>query len=182
MTSDESRFAFSSALHNYNPADSEELAFKERMIDLLKYENCFERSLLHAHFTASAWVIDPNQGKVLLTHHAKLNKWLQLGGHADGETDMPNVALKELTEESGSDQFTFANKEIFDVDIHKIPARHDVPEHDHFDVRYLFYGDADLPISKNHESKELAWIPYDDVATKVSQNASILRMLNKSLS
>lgn len=182
MTFDKDRKSFSVALRAYAAKDTDEASFKERMIDLLQYENCFERSLLRGHFTASAWVVDPKQKKVLLTHHAKLNKWLQLGGHADGETNMPKVALKELKEESGSDNFRCVDSEIFDIDIHTIPERGEVPEHEHYDVRYLFFGDADVQLIKNHESKELAWVLFDEVSDKVMQNTSIVRMLNKSLS
>ena len=182
MASDTGRVVFEKALENYKPSDPKEQMFKKEMTELLKFDNCFERTLLHAHFTASAWVVDRKNRKALLTHHAKLNRWLQLGGHADGLSDMPAVAFKELIEESGSTNFRFIDKAIFDIDIHRIPERKNVPEHDHYDVRYVFEGDAKYPLKKNHESKELAWIPFADIANKVNKNESILRMLNKTLS
>lgn len=168
-------------LRAYAPSDEKEIAFKARMQSLLAYGNCFERSLLHAHFTGSAWVVDIAMKKLLLTHHAKLDRWLQLGGHADGECDMSKVAHRELREESGSDQFEITEEGIFDIDIHQIPQKGEVKAHDHYDVRFLFVGDARKPLEKNHESKELKWVSFEEVPGLVNQNESILRMLNKTM-
>ena len=181
MAFDLNKADFKKQLENYNPKDLEEKVFKQKMLSLLQYDNCFDRSLLHAHFTGSAWVVDPGKEKVLLTHHAKLDKWLQLGGHADGQANMAEVAFRELREESGIDQFSLASNQIFDIDIHCIPLKKDVPEHDHYDVRFLFQGNADNQVVKNHESKELRWVSYHEVANLVNNNKSIIRMLNKSI-
>ena len=73
-----------------------------RFIDFVEsHDDCFERLLQVGHVTASAWVLNPDASKTLLTHHRKLNKWLQLGGHADGDTNVLNVATREVMEESG---------------------------------------------------------------------------------
>jgi len=181
MSFDQDRSNFERLLTQYQSEFEEEVAFKSRMLDLLTFENCFERSLLHAHFTGSAWVIDPSSKKFLMTHHAKLNKWLQLGGHADGDANMQRVAFKELLEESGSEEFSLQSEHIFDVDIHTIPERKGVPEHDHYDVRFLFIGDASKPLFKNHESKELRWVSSEELTDLIEPNSSISRMLNKSL-
>jgi len=181
MNSKDERVAFEKSLNRYAPQDLKEIAFKERMLSLFAYDNCFERSLLHAHFTASAWVVDPQRNLVLLTHHAKLDKWLQLGGHADGESNLQQVASRELTEESGSTHFEMLSNEIFDIDIHTIPARGEVPQHDHYDVRYFFIGDANLELVRNHESKELRWVAFDELFNLTDGNSSIQRMLNKTV-
>lgn len=181
MTFDQNRLDFESALQLYQPDNQLEEDFRLRMLELLNYPNCFERSLLHGHFTGSAWVVDIDRKKVLLTHHAKLNKWLQLGGHADGDSNMHRVASKELREESGRNDFKLTSIAFFDIDIHTIPAKKDVPEHEHYDVRYLFLGDSELPLEKNHESNELAWVSYEELSEKVDANDSIMRMLNKIL-
>jgi 8-oxo-dGTP pyrophosphatase MutT (NUDIX family) len=89
--------------------------------------------------------------KILLIHHRKLNKWLQPGGHCDGDTDTLAVAIKEVEEETGvvikpNDQV------IIDLDIHRIPERKGIPAHDHYDVRYLLEADSSLPLLQNHET------------------------------
>ena len=95
---------------------------------------------------------------------------------------MPKVVLKELKEESVSEYFSFDISETFDTDIHKILEIGEVSEYDHYDLRYLFFGDANQKLNRNYGFKESAWISFDEMGGKVVQNTSIMRMLNKSLS
>ena len=99
--------------------------------------DCFSRSNLYGHFTGSAWVVDETNNWVLMTHHYQLNKWLQLGGHADGNENLLDVAMNEAIEESGLNNFKIISDKIFDIDIHTIPQYNNVPSHFHFDVRFL---------------------------------------------
>lgn len=177
----EVRAAFQKELEAYTSQYPIELSFRDRMLALLAYENCFERSLLHGHFTASVWVVNKARDKALFTHHAKLNRWLQLGGHADGNENLREVAQAECAEESGLKRFSFLSQNIFDLDIHTIPERKGVPEHDHYDVRFIFEADqADL-LTVSEESHDVAWILFSDIGQKTEGNESIQRMLNKSL-
>jgi 8-oxo-dGTP pyrophosphatase MutT (NUDIX family) len=139
---------------------------------------CFERSLAQGHITGSAWIVDAVGEKVLLTHHRKLDCWLQLGGHADGDADVQAVALKEAQEESGIQNFQRLGQGIFDLDIHPIPARGEVPEHLHYDVRYVLQvtGATDYVVSE--ESHDLRWVPLDEVRF-LTTDPSMLRMVGK---
>lgn len=141
-------------------------------------EDCFERSLQMGHVTGSAWVVNGAGTHTLLTHHKKLNKWLQLGGHADGDADVLWVAKREVAEESGIVDVVQVGDGIFDVDIHLIPARKNEPEHNHYDVRYALQvtGDEDYVVSD--ESHDLAWIEIDRLSEK-TQEESMLRMARK---
>ncbi|MFY0591441.1 NUDIX hydrolase [Roseivirga sp.] len=168
------------ALNEYQSDYKPELVFKQRMLELLEASDCFLRSSLKAHFTASAWVVHQGYNEAILTHHTKLDRWLQLGGHADGDEDLLRVAKKELTEESGLSNFKVHSNEIFDIDIHTIPKRKDVPEHEHFDVRFLFMADRDEEIKFNHESKDVAWVSLSEIPTLCNGNDSILRMIEKT--
>ena len=100
-------------------------------------EDCFERSHEAGHITGSAWLLNPDGSKALLTLHRKLGLWLQPGGHSDGDADTLRVALREATEESGIAGIEALSTEIYDVDVHTIPAAPGVPAHLHYDVRYL---------------------------------------------
>ena len=83
-------------LQDYNPQDIEELESRVRMLDFIaQYEDCFERTLEIGHITGSAWILSKDGSKALLLHHAKLDRWLQLGGHCDGDSDVLAVAIKE---------------------------------------------------------------------------------------
>jgi 8-oxo-dGTP pyrophosphatase MutT (NUDIX family) len=142
-------------------------------------ETCFERDSLKGHITGSAWLIDPSETYVLLTHHKKLGKWLQLGGHCDGNLDVRKVALKEAKEESGISNIAFVNDAIFDLDIHEIPTYRNIPAHLHYDVRFLLKAETkNFVVSK--ESKELAWVHKDDLPKKTNEE-SMLQMHSKWL-
>jgi 8-oxo-dGTP pyrophosphatase MutT (NUDIX family) len=114
---------------------------------------------------------------VLLTHHRKLNKWLQLGGHADGVEDLLQVAVTEAREESGILQFVVLEHDIFDIDIHMIPARKNEPEHFHFDVRYLLRAVTEA-YTVSDESHDLAWIDTSMMSTLTTES-SMIRMAVK---
>lgn len=165
-------------LENYQSFDLQEEDMRARMEKFVKqYENCFERSLLIGHVTGSAWVVNQKRTKVLLIHHAKLQKWLQPGGHCDGNANVYEVALTELLEETGLSPIDHI-KSIFDVDIHIIPERKGVPEHEHFDVRYLFEIDEKQPIIQNHETNGIQWIEISKVG-QLTAELSVLRMVEK---
>ena len=86
------------------------------------HPDCCERTLAIGHFTGSAWLVSADGQRVLLTHHRKLHRWLQLGGHADGEGDLAAVALREAQEESGLGGLSVEDF-VFDLDRHLIPER-----------------------------------------------------------
>lgn len=165
-------------LEKYKPS-SEEALFKEQMIAFIKqYQNCFDRSLEIGHITASAWLLNKDETKALLMHHAKLNKWFQVGGHCDGNPNVLEVAIKEAQEESGIKNIIPISNEIFDIDIHLIPANSKEKEHYHYDVRFLLKVESDEQIIQNSESKELRWInkTIDELPT---DNQSVIRLFKK---
>jgi 8-oxo-dGTP pyrophosphatase MutT (NUDIX family) len=164
-------------LERYYPEEEIEKADKEKMLEFLdNCKDCFERSLLVGHFSASCWLENYNGGKFLLMEHRKLKFWVQLGGHADGNNNLIQVALKEAHEESGLKDITLLSDEIFDVGVHLFPEYKDVPAHYHFDVRFLLRATNENEKLQNspHESKDLRWFE-----TLSSDNCSIKRMYKK---
>jgi 8-oxo-dGTP pyrophosphatase MutT (NUDIX family) len=155
-----SRASLLAELVAYTPADAREAAMRSEIAAFVRdHADCFERSLLVGHLTASAWVVDADRTHALLTHHRKLGRWLQLGGHADGDDDLRRVALREAREESGLTAIRFAGASIYDLDVHAIPAREREPAHFHYDVRFAFIADRSQPTVVSAESHELAWRP-----------------------
>jgi 8-oxo-dGTP pyrophosphatase MutT (NUDIX family) len=152
----------------------------DKVLDFLEYSGSIDENNIDGHFTGSAWVVNTQMNYVLMTHHKKLNMWLQLGGHSDGEVDLFKVALREAKEESGLLNFTTINKEIFDLDIHIIPEQKDLKSHTHYDIRFLLKTELnqnDIKISE--ESHKVEWIALDKVLNYNSEK-SIERMVQKT--
>ncbi|MBA4056914.1 MAG: NUDIX hydrolase, partial [Marivirga sp.] len=140
------------SLKNYTASSEDEISFRDKFLELLEHPDAFQRYHLPGHITGSAWIVDFSKQFVLLTHHAKLNKWLQPGGHADGEEDALHVAVREATEETGIKEFKPLYSGIFDIDIHTIPQRKEFPEHLHYDIRFLLEADKNEALLITEES------------------------------
>ena len=141
----------------------------------------FQRSRLAGHFTGSAWLVSADGQRALLMHHRKLDRWLQPGGHADGDRDLAAVALKEAQEESGLPSLRLEDGEIFDLDRHWIPERGDVPGHWHHDVRYVIRNAGSEEFVINAESLALAWREVADIAADPASDQSLARMAGRWL-
>lgn len=165
---------------NYTSAFVEEMDFKKKFMELLLHPRAFHRDHLPGHITGSAWIVDASKQFVVLTHHAKLNKWLQPGGHADGNEDIVDVSLREAKEETGLKKIILKQSTIFDIDIHRIPAHKDFAEHYHFDVRFIFEADKNEPLQITDESNDLQWVNLNQLE-HYTNNTSILRMKTKTL-
>jgi len=175
-----SRETLMAELAAYQPMDARERAMVDDVLQFVRaHEDCFERALAIGHITASAWIVDEAGTHALLTHHRKLDRWLQLGGHADGDPDVRRVALREATEESGLTAIRFAHSSIYDVDVHVIPVRGDEPEHKHYDVRFAFVAPSGAPLVVSVESHELAWRPIAEL-DRNGVDASVRRMARKT--
>lgn len=140
----------------------------------------FHRETLAGHFTGSAWLVSADGQRVLLMHHRKLQRWLQPGGHADGEADLAGVALREAEEETGLTDLEVL-PHLFDIDRHVIPARGAEPAHWHFDARYVVVARGSEDFAANEESLGLAWRRVADIATDEASDESLRRMARKWL-
>lgn len=155
----------------------------EKFRNLVQEPRCSDRNFYPAHLTASAMVVTSDFSKMLLTHHRKLNKWLQLGGHAEGSFDMPGTALRETTEESGLEKVRIYSwrpdddAPVLDLDAHLIPAGKE-PEHWHYDVRYVVIADEPEKIAISEESLDLKWFSIEE-AYALCQDTSIVRLIRK---
>ena len=168
-------------LREYQPYDAHEQEMHTALVRFVETESrCFERSLRTGHLTGSAWIVDYSRSRALLTHHFKLDRWLQLGGHADGDASMLRVAMREAREESGIENIRPVSEAIFDIDVHPIPSRSGEPRHLHYDVRFLLEADANAPLVISSESKDLAWVSLAEI-NQFACERSIARMAAKSL-
>lgn len=174
-------FLLEQLLREYLPSDAAEQEYKEIILNfLLHYPDAFERSLEVGHITASAWLINKDNTKALLTYHKKLNKWLQLGGHCDGNIDALAIAIKEAQEESGIMAIDPVQNTIFDIDVHLIPENKKEKAHYHYDIRFLLQVMNDEKVMVSNESHDLAWIDKKRDALPTSER-SVTRMFDKWL-
>lgn len=168
-------------LEKYQTTDPSENTMRTDLIQFVTdHDNCFNRELSLGHITGSAWLVNKTLTHVFFTHHKKLDRWFQPGGHSDGNPNTLAVAMKEASEESGIEDVFIQplNDDIFDIDIHTIPARKNEPEHLHYDIRFILEADMNQPLNISDESHEIAWIAIEDIS-KYTNEISIMRMLDK---
>ena len=174
----QTEFELGQALAHYAHRWPGEAALVAQFVTLLgDAVDPFVRERLAGHFTGSAWVVSGDGQRSLLTHHRKLGRWLQLGGHADGDRNLARVALREAQEESGLEALALHSAAIFDLDKHWIPERGPVPGHWHFDVRFVVRAGGAEHFSVSEESLALAWRPVDELVNDA--DASMARMARK---
>lgn len=168
-------------LEAYGRIHSGERETVERFLNFVRQnKNCCERSLAVGHVTGSAWVVNSSGSHVLLTHHKKLNRWLQLGGHSDGDSDILRVAFREVEEESGLTDLVPLGERIFDIDIHCIPKRKTEEAHLHYDIRFALKASGNEDIAISDESHDLQWVKVEDIEEYTTEE-SMLRMAAKWL-
>jgi len=172
-------------LDDYLDRCPDELATVERIRALVRtHEDCLLRTCEPGHVTSSAWIASPDGGSFLLTHHRKLDRWLQLGGHVDGEPEIDASALREAREESGMFEFQIAaagrRPLVLDLDVHVIPAHGDEPEHEHHDVRFLLVAGPGQELVVSEESKALRWFRNDEL-DEIASDESVRRMGRKAI-
>lgn len=176
MNAPNSREYLVNLLKEYNPDEVDRRGAASRILAFVEGNaDCAERSKVEGHLTGSAWIVNPSRTKALLMHHRKLARWMQPGGHADGELDLFQVALREAREESGVGAIRPISRAVFDVDIHEIPPFKDVPPHLHYDVRFLFEADDTEQPRRNEESNDVAWIELAEISRYTTEE-SVLRM------
>ena len=169
---DPARAALRESLLSHEPADAEEARDRAAMLALVEGEPaCFARSTFApGHFTGSAFVFSAGDGRVLLHHHRRLGRWLQMGGHDEGESDPAATALREGREESGLADLVLLSPAILDVDVHPIPAGKGEPGHAHFDVRFAAVTrSASSARADETESLGLAWLPLEEAARRMGE-------------
>lgn len=150
--------------------------------------SCFDhRHYIPGHCTGSALIVDPSFTRVVLHYHRKVQRWIQVGGHADGHHLMHEVALREAEEESGLRGLEFcrlsrlgdaATPLPFDLDIHEIPERMDEPAHLHFDIRYLLIATGDLTLQISPESLDLRWFTLEEIP-RLTLEEGVMRQVHK---
>ena len=168
-------------LEALRPADAVEAAHRADMLALARAPagDPFARDHWDpGHFTASAFVLSPDERSILLVFHGKLHRWLQPGGHVEpGDADVLAAARREIAEETGLMDCGVVGDGLFDVDVHVIPARKSDPAHRHFDARILLRAPS-FAFAAGSDALAARWVPLGEVHT-VETDESVLRAVRK---
>ena len=168
---DAPREALRASLLAHAPADEAEARDRAAMLALVEGGPAsFSRATFApGHFTGSLFVLSAD-GRVLLHHHRRLGRWLQMGGHDEGEHDPAATALREGREESGLGDLVLLSPAILDLDVHPIPAGRGEPAHSHFDVRFAaITRTAGAARADEAESLDLAWLPLEEAVRRMEE-------------
>ncbi len=176
-------------LEKYVPYDSWEESDKKIMLEALeKYPDIFSRENTMAHFTASAWVVNPDKTKILMAYHKIYDEWAWSGGHADGEVNLLAVAEKELREETGVTAMKLLSDGIYSIQVIPVEAHlrrgETVSAHLHLDLCYLFEVDESEKLTVNEEENTgVKWIPIEKSVSQTNEKRieRIYSKLNEKL-
>ncbi len=169
-------------LEGHRPAAEDEAGLLARVRELLSVrERPFDRDgFTPGHLTASGFVVDRERSRVVLIHHRRLGIWIQPGGHVDARDPSPEAAARrEIAEETGLAMLQLLEPALFDVDVHRYPARGGEPAHEHFDLRFAYLAGDDW-LRPNDEVHEARWVDADGLAA-LGVDRSILRPAAKLL-
>lgn len=163
------------------PGDPDHEAARRQILEFIAaHPDALHRTCAPGHLTGSALVVDPRTREVLLLFHAKVRRWLQPGGHADGDANLAHVALREATEETGIDGLRVVTPAI-DLDVHVFHnASGAEPDHLHLDVRHLVLAPRASEVAANHESDGTAWVSLEDLA-RYDVDLGTVRMAEQGL-
>lgn len=175
-----------SDIENYRPCNEQERHDKDVILSFIDNNvDAFLRSNLIAHMTASAWVVNPARDKALMVYHRIYDSWSWTGGHADGETDLLSVAMREVREETGVDKLRVLydgiySLEVLTVDGHEKHGEY-VPSHLHLNVTYLLEADdsEELRVCEE-ENSGVAWFSLEE-ALKASSEPWFVERIYKKL-
>ncbi|RGV97106.1 NUDIX domain-containing protein [Ruminococcus sp. AF14-10] len=172
---------------NYIPYNEQEERDQNLILNWIEeQENAFSRENKMAHMTASAWVVNPERSKVLMVYHNIYDSWSWLGGHADGETDLLSVALREVKEEAGISKVRPVSEDIFSlesltVDGHVKKGTY-VSSHLHLNVTYLLEADPEETLSvKADENSGVAWFSPEEALARSTEPWFVERVYTKLL-
>jgi len=163
------------------PGDPDHEANRARILAFVdEHPDALHRTCAEGHLTGSALVVDPASRRILLLFHTKVQRWLQPGGHADGDGALAHVAWREATEESGIADLRVVAPAI-DLDVHVFhSAAGAEPDHLHLDVRHLVLAPAGAVAATNHESQGHAWVALEDLG-RYEVDPGTVRMARRAL-
>ena len=183
-------YTLTEQIRSYQPMNEQEERDKELILHCLETEkDIFTRANRLAHMTASAWIVNPERTKVLMAYHNIYHSWSWLGGHADGETDLLKVALKEAKEESGIYHVKPVSEKIYSLEVLTVDGHvkrgEYVSSHLHLNVTYLLQAEeTDVLHIKEDENSNVGWFSLEDAVAASTEpwfQEHIYRKLNEKL-
>ena len=172
-------------IKKYRPCNEQEQRDQAVILDFLaKNRDAFLRSNLLAHMTASSWIVNPERTKTLMVYHNIYDSWSWTGGHADGETDLLAVALREAREETGIAHVRPVSPEIFSLEVLTVDGHEKrgayVPSHLHMNVTYLLEAEeSDTLHICREENSGVAWFSLEEALKDSTEPWFVERIYKK---
>lgn len=179
-----SEYNWINEIENYTPYNEQEEKDKELILKCIEnYDNLLYRENPIAHVTSSGYIVNKDRTKVLMIHHNIYNTWAWTGGHADGDSNLIHVAVKEAIEETGIKYFKVVSNEILSLDVLTVNGHikrgNYVSSHLHLSVAYLLEASEDEKlIVKEDENSGVMWIPINEIH-KYSNESHMIVLYNK---
>ena len=162
-------------IENYIPYNEQEEVDKKIILSYINdFDNILTRNNEYAHFTSSAFILNKERTKILMIYHKIYNSWAWTGGHADGDSDLLHVAIKEAKEETGIKNVTPISNNIYSLEIMTVNGHEKrgkyVGSHTHLNVAYLLEADEhEIVHIKEDENSDVLWIPIDKVVSSSTE-------------
>lgn len=177
--------SFIDDIKRYNPYNEQETKDKELIMEAVdSYDNILTRENVVMHITSSGYIVNKNRDKVLMIYHKIYDSWAWTGGHADGDSDLLHVAIKEANEETGLENVKPIGKDIFSLDVLTVDGHIKkgkyVSSHLHLNVTYLLEGDEEEELKVNEdETKGVKWLPINELGVYCSEPYMVRMVYNK---
>lgn len=183
-------FNFRQKIESFTPLCEQELHDRRLMLDYINlFTNILDRSNETLHFTASSWIVNPDRSKVLMVYHNIYRSWSWTGGHADGESDLLGVAIREAKEETGITSLRPVSENIFSLEILPVPAHRKynqyVAPHLHLNLTYILEANDEQQLQvKPDENSAVQWFSLEEAisASTEPDMQVIYRKLNQRIS
>ena len=173
-------------IKQYIPYNEQEEKDKQVIISCIEnFKDIYTRENIVCHFAPTAFCVNKEKTKMLMIYHNQMDSWVWPGGHADGNSNLLEVAMQELKEETGVTKIKAITENIFSLEVFcmksHIKKGKYVACHLHLDPTFLIEADEKEELKiKQDENKGVKWVPIEEV-TKITSQSHMIPIYEKAI-